>query len=33
MGGACSTNTREEERVWVIGEKARRKETAKKTNT
>jgi hypothetical protein len=28
MGGACRTNGGEEERVWVIGEKARGKETA-----
>jgi hypothetical protein len=26
MGGACSTNGGEEERVWVVGGKARGKE-------
>jgi hypothetical protein len=30
MGGPCSTNGREEERVQVIGKKARGKETARK---
>jgi hypothetical protein len=33
MGGACSTNGVEEERVWVIGGEARRKETARKTKS
>jgi hypothetical protein len=33
MGGACRMNGREEERVWVIGGKAREKETARKTKT
>jgi hypothetical protein len=33
MGGTCGTNVREEERVWVIGRKARGKETTKKTGT
>jgi hypothetical protein len=31
MGGPCSTNVGEEEHVWVIGTKARRKETTRKT--
>jgi hypothetical protein len=31
MGGACSTNGGEAERVWVIGWKAREKQTARKT--
>jgi hypothetical protein len=33
MGGACSTNGGEEERVHVIGGKARGKWTARKTKT
>jgi hypothetical protein len=33
MGGACSKNGREEELVEVVGEKARGKETDRKTNT
>jgi hypothetical protein len=33
MGGACSTNWEEEERVKVIGGKARGKETTRKTET
>jgi hypothetical protein len=34
MGGLCSTNVGEEERVLIIGGKARGKETTrKKTNT
>jgi hypothetical protein len=33
MGGACSTNGGEVERIQVIGVKARRKETARKTKT
>jgi hypothetical protein len=33
MGGACSTNGGEEERILVIGGKARRKDTIRKTNT
>jgi hypothetical protein len=32
MGGPCSKNGGEENRVWVIGGKARRKETTRKTN-
>jgi hypothetical protein len=31
MGGSCRTNGREEERLWVIGGKAREKETTRKT--
>jgi hypothetical protein len=33
MGRACSTNGREEECTYVIGVKARRKETTGKTKT
>jgi hypothetical protein len=33
MGGTCGTNRREEERVYVIGRKARGKETTRKTET
>jgi hypothetical protein len=33
MGGACSANEGEEERVLVIGAKAREKEAARKTKT
>jgi hypothetical protein len=33
MGGACSMNEGEEERVWVVGGKARKKEAAKKAKT
>jgi hypothetical protein len=33
MGGACSMNGGEEERVCVIGGKARRKESTRKTET
>jgi hypothetical protein len=33
MGGACSTNGREEKHIQVIGGKARGIETAKKTKT
>jgi hypothetical protein len=33
MVGACSTNVVEEERVLVIGGKARGEETARKTKT
>jgi hypothetical protein len=33
MGGACSTNGREEECMKDIGGKARRKETIEKTKT
>jgi hypothetical protein len=33
MDGACSTNGRQEERVWIIGGKTRGKETARKTKT
>jgi hypothetical protein len=33
MGCACSANGREEERVYVIGGKARVRETTKKTKT
>jgi hypothetical protein len=33
MGGPCSTNGGEDERVIVIGGKARRKEAARKTKT
>jgi hypothetical protein len=33
MGGACSTNEGEEECLKDIGEKARRKETTRKTET
>jgi hypothetical protein len=33
MGGPCSTNGGEEERLWIIGGKARLKETARKTKT
>jgi hypothetical protein len=31
VGGTCGTNGGEEERVWVIGRKARSKETTRKT--
>jgi hypothetical protein len=31
MGGACSTNGGEEERIQVVGGKARVKEAARKT--
>jgi hypothetical protein len=31
--GTCDTNGREEERLYVIGRKARRKETTRKTET
>jgi hypothetical protein len=33
VGGTCGTNGREEERVYVIGRKPRRKETTRKTET
>jgi hypothetical protein len=33
MGGACNTKKGEKERVEVIGGKARRKETTRKTKT
>jgi hypothetical protein len=33
MGGACSTNGGEEERVEVVGGKARGKEATRKTKT
>jgi hypothetical protein len=33
VGGTCGTNGREEERVEVIGRKARGKETTRKTET
>jgi hypothetical protein len=33
MGGACSTNRGEEECIYDIGGKARRKETTVKTKT
>jgi hypothetical protein len=33
MGRACSTNGGEEERIYVISGKARRKETTRKTET
>jgi hypothetical protein len=33
LGGPCSTNGGEEERVYTIGGKARRKETNRKTKT
>jgi hypothetical protein len=33
VGGTCGTNGGEEERVEIIGRKARRKETTKKTET
>jgi hypothetical protein len=33
MGGACRTNGGEEERVYVVGGKARGKEAARKTKT
>jgi hypothetical protein len=33
MGGACGTNGREEERVYVVGGKARGKEATRKTKT
>jgi hypothetical protein len=33
MGGACSTNGEEEERIKLIGGKARGKETTRKTKT
>jgi hypothetical protein len=32
MGGTCGTNGREEEREYVIGRKARGKETPRKTD-
>jgi hypothetical protein len=32
MGGACSTNGGEEERVYIVGGKARGKEATRKTN-
>jgi hypothetical protein len=31
VGGTCGTNRREEERAYVIGRKARGKETTRKT--
>jgi hypothetical protein len=33
MVGTCSTNRREEERIYVVGGKARRKEVTRKTKT
>jgi hypothetical protein len=33
VGGTCGTHGREEERVEVIGKKARRKETTRKIKT
>jgi hypothetical protein len=33
MGGTCGTNGGEEECVYVIGKKARGKETTRKTET
>jgi hypothetical protein len=33
MGRECSTNRREEECIYDIGKKARRKETTRKTKT
>jgi hypothetical protein len=33
MGGQCSMNWGEEERIYVIGGKARKKETTRKTKT
>jgi hypothetical protein len=33
MDGACSTNGREEESVYVVGGKARGKEATRKTKT
>jgi hypothetical protein len=33
VGGTCDTNGKEEECVWVIGRKARGKETTRKTET
>jgi hypothetical protein len=33
VGGTCGTNGGEEERVWVIGGKARGKDTNRKTET
>jgi hypothetical protein len=33
VGGTCGTNGREEERVYVIGRKARGKETTRETET
>jgi hypothetical protein len=33
VGGTCGMNGGEEERVWVIGRKARGKETIRKTET
>jgi hypothetical protein len=33
MGGACSTNGGEENRVWGVGVKARGKEATRKTKT
>jgi hypothetical protein len=33
VGGTCGTNGKEEERVYVIGRKARGKETTRKTET
>jgi hypothetical protein len=31
MGGSCSTNAGEEERVWVVGRIAKGKETTRKS--
>jgi hypothetical protein len=33
MGGVCNMNGEEEERIWVICEKAKNKETPLKTKT
>jgi hypothetical protein len=33
VGGTCGMNGREKERVWVIGRKARGKETTRKAET
>jgi hypothetical protein len=33
VGGTCGTNGGEEERVYVIGRKAKGKETTRKTET
>jgi hypothetical protein len=33
MGGACNTDGRDEECMWDIGGKVRRKDTIKKTKT
>jgi hypothetical protein len=33
MGGACSTNGGEEERVYIVGGKTRGKEATRKTKT